>query len=145
MKMHLHPVRILFLICMSIAGPQSYAQTADGSQSLHQTTAVADTDAAKSLPAGTFSGDDIQLKLDTHGKFLLTGGAVEKPTRGSWSIQKKGSHTLLRLVTDNKHDDNWLFGVRSKNTLQIVDQDKLSVLDKPLNIYEDVGVLTRAK
>jgi hypothetical protein len=60
-------------------------------------------------------------------------------------ISNRHSTRLQALISNNKKDDDWLFGVRSKDTLQSVDEDKLNVLDKPLNINEDVGVLTREK
>lgn len=142
-----HFIKIIYLCCAILSGSQVFAQTV-GTQPTPSgnsavTTANAKPDAT--LPAGTFGGDDIRLKLDSQGKYLITGGAVEKPEHGTWTTEKNGKHILIRLISNNKKDDDWLFGVRSKNTLQSVDEDKLNVLDKPLNIKEDVGILTREK
>ncbi|WP_153045704.1 hypothetical protein [Advenella sp. S44] len=95
--------------------------------------------------AGIFSGDDIELKLDSKGRFVLSGDALEKTLHGNWTLEKSGLHTLLRLKADNNSEQDWLFGLRSNNTLQSVDGGKLKQLDRPLNINEDVGVLTRVK
>ena len=139
--------KTICLCSLSLLGFQGFAQTV-GAQSTQAgnnavTTAIAKPDAT--LPSGTFGGDDIRLKLDSQGKYLLTGGAVEKPEHGTWTTEKKGKHTLIRLIPNNKKDDDWLFGVRSKDTLQSVNENKLNVLDKPLNINEDVEILTREK
>jgi len=140
-------IKIIFLCSVVLLGSQGVAQTVasqptqTGNSAV--TTANAQTDAT--FPPGTFGGDDINLKLNNQGKYLITGGAVEKPEHGTWTIEKNGKHTLIRLISNSKKDDDWLFGVRSKNTLQSVDAGKLNVLDKPLNINEDVGILTREK
>jgi hypothetical protein len=142
--------RLFKIICfcsLSLLGFQGFAQTvsAQSTQAGNSavTTAISKPDAT--FAAGTFGGDDIRLKLDNQGKYLITGGAVEKPEHGTWTTEKKGKHALIRLISNNKKNDDWLFGVRSKDTLQSVDEDKLNVLDKPLNINEDVGILTREK
>ncbi|MGH8813903.1 MAG: hypothetical protein ACREXO_17970 [Advenella sp.] len=132
---------------LSLLGFQGFAQTI-GAQSTQAASSAVTTAIAKpgvTFTPGTFGGDDIRLKLDSQGKYLITGGAVEKPEKGSWATEKKGKHTLIRLISNNKKDDDWLFGVRSKDTLQSVGEDKLNVLDKPLNINEDAGILTRDK
>ena len=123
---------------LSLAGWQSYAQTASSGEN---DPAISPAKAA--FPAGLFDGDDIRLKLDKTGKFVITGGAVDKPLDGIWVVEKKGNHTLLRLIPNNKKEDEWLFGVRSKNTIQMVDEDKLKILDRPIDVNEDVGVLSR--
>lgn len=139
--------KTICLCSLSLLGFQGFAQTV-GTQSTQAGSRAITTTSAKpeaTFPPGTFGGDDIRLKLDNQGKYLLTGGAVEKPEHGTWTTEIKGKHTLIRLISKNKKDDDWLFGVRSKHTLQSVDEDKLNVLDKPLNINEDVGILTREK
>ena len=115
----------------TVAGPGTQPETVSKSE--------------ETFLAGTFSGDDIELKLDSKGRFVLSGGVVEKTLHGSWTLEKAGLHTLLRLSVDKKGEDDWQFGVRSKNTLQSVDGGKLKLLDRPLNIKEDAGVLTRIK
>ena len=127
-------------ICLSSAGLQSYAQTTTPVNSATAESAVQAT-----FPAGTFDGDGIQIKLENTGKFVITGGAVDKPLHGTWVVEKKGNHTLLRLTPNNKKEDEWLFGVRSKDTIQMVDEDKLKILDRPIDVNEDVGVLSREK
>ncbi len=126
---------------------QAYAQNANAPSMQPENKAAAAAAALKSagmFPAGTFGGDDILLKLDEHGRYSLSGDAVEKPLHGSWTIEKKGKHTLLRLISHSK-DGDWLFGVRSNDILQAVNEDKLNVLDRPLNATEDAGVLKRQK
>jgi len=140
-------IKSLCLCAVCLLGLQSIAQ-AVGAQSTQTGNSKTPTASAKSdatFAPGTFGGDDIRLKLDNQGKYLITGGAVARPEKGSWATEKKGKHTLIRLVSNNKKEDDWLFGVRSKDTLQTVDEGKLNVLDKPLNINEDVGILTREK
>lgn len=137
-------IRVSFLVCLG-----TFCLTVNAA------TAVAPSTAAASQPGiakseetfltGTFSGDDIELKLDPKGRFVLSGDAVGKSLHGNWTIEKSGLHTLLRLSADKKNEEDWLFGVRSRNTLQAVDQEKLKVLDRPLDINEDAGVLTRIK
>ena len=137
-------IRVSFLVCLG-----TFCLTVNAA------TAVAPSTAAASQPGiakseetfltGTFSGDDIELKLDPKGRFVLSGGAVGKSLHGNWTMEKSGLHTLLRLSADKKNEEDWLFGVRSRNTLQAVDEGKLKVLDRPLDINEDAGVLTRVK
>lgn len=140
---------IITLCCcfLGVLEFQGFARTASA-QSKHAENSAATTAIVKpaaSFPAGTFVGDDIFLKLDSQGNYLLSGGAVEQPMRGAWTTETKGKHTLIRLIATNKKDDDWLMGVRTKNTLQVVDEDTLNVLNKPLNITEDAGILTRDK
>ena len=138
-------IRIVFLVCLGAPGFTVNANT------LVKPLAAAGTDSgsiAKSeetFLAGTYSGDDIELMLDAKGRFVLGGSAVGKSLHGNWTMEKSGLHTLLRLSVDKKNEDDWLFGVRSRNTLQAVDEGKLKVLDKPLDSNEDAGVLTRVK
>src|SRR5690606_17159418 len=141
----LNLIKAVFLICLgmfwhtvnaaSVGAPSVTAGAGQGTVAKSEETFL----------AGTFSGDDIELKLDAKGRFVLSGGAVGKALRGNWTLEKSGLHTLLRLSTDKKSEDDWLFGVRSGNTLQAVDEGKLHVLDRPLDINADAGVLTRAK
>ncbi|RZT98318.1 hypothetical protein EV681_0094 [Advenella incenata] len=140
-------IKIIFLCSVVLLGSQGVAQTvaSQPTQTGNSAVTTANAQTEATFPPGTFGGDDINLKLDNQGKYLITGGAVEKPEHGTWTIEKKGKHTLIHLISNNKKDDDWLFGVRSKNTLQSVDAGKLNVLDKPLNINEDVGILTREK
>ncbi len=131
----------LLMLSLSAIALQSGATSLDEQPALKdgtKSTAIS----AVGFPAGTFTGDDIRLKLESQGKYTLSGGAVEATVRGTWSVEKKGTYTLLRL-TPTKKEDDWVFGVRSKSTLQLVDEEKLEALDRPLNIYEDVGILTR--
>ena len=140
-------IKIICLCSATLLGSQGVAQTvaSQPTQTGNSAVTTANAQTEATFPPGTFGGDDIRLKLDRQGKYLITGGAVEKPEHGTWTTEKKGKHTLIRLISNNKKDDNWLFGVRSKNTLQSVDEGKLNVLDKPLNINEDVGIVTREK
>ncbi len=136
--------RAIFLVCLGTLGPTVNAATAVAPSA----AAATEPGIAKSeetFLAGTFSGDDIELKLDPKGRFVLSGGAVGKSLHGNWTMEKSGLHTLLRLSADKKNEDDWLFGVRSRNTLQAVSEGKLKVLDRPLDINEDAGVLTRVK
>ena len=96
------------------------------------------------LLAGTFTGDDIKLVLKSQGSYTLSGDAVGTPIHGAWSINRQGRHPILQLVPEQK-GDTWTFGIRSANTLQLIDQDNMAALDRPLDIYEDAGVLTRSK
>ncbi|WP_193089064.1 hypothetical protein [Advenella sp. FME57] len=137
--------RTVILVCLGIFGSMVNANT------LVTPSAAAGTDpgpiakSEETFLAGTFSGDDIELKLDAKGRFVLSGGAVGKSLHGNWTMEKSGLHTLLRLSVDKKNEDDWLFGIRSRNTLQAVNEGKLKVLDRPLDINEDSGVLTRVK
>lgn len=97
------------------------------------------------LPPGKFTGDDIQINLAPQGQFTISGAAVGKPLHGVWTVEKKDKRVLLYLTPNSKKEEPWLFGVRSPTTLQLVSEDNLKVLDRPLNIYEDAGVLTRDK
>lgn len=133
----------LLMLSLSAIALQSGATSLDEQPALKDST-ESTAISAVGFPAGTFTGDDIRLKLDSQGKYTLSGGAVETTVRGTWSVEKNGKHTLLRL-TPNKNEDDWVFGVRSKSTLQLVDEEKLGVLDRPLDIYEDAGILTREK
>jgi hypothetical protein len=137
-------IKIICLCSATLLGSQGVAQTvaSQPTQTGNSAVTTANAQTEATFPPGTFGGDDINLKLDSQGKYLITGGAVEKPEHGTWTIEKKGKHTLIRLISNNKKDD-WLFGVRSKDTLQLVDENKLNVLDRPLNIYEDAGILKR--
>ncbi|MCB5362386.1 hypothetical protein H0484_01270 [Pusillimonas sp. CC-YST705] len=133
----------LLIFSLSAIALQSGATGLDKQPSLKDSTKPTAISAV-GFPAGTFTGDDIRLKLDSQGKYTLSGGAVEATVRGTWSVETNGKHTLLRL-TPNKNEDDWVFGVRSKSTLQLVDEKKLGVLDRPLDVYEDAGTLTREK
>lgn len=96
------------------------------------------------LPAGTFVGDDIKLILKPQGSYTLSGDAVGAPIHGAWSIDRQGKHPILQLVP-GRTGDTWSFGIRSANTLQLIDPENTAALDRPLDIYEDAGVLTRSK
>lgn len=140
-------IKSIFLCSATLLGLLGVAQiaAAQSTQAANSAVTTANAKPDATFAPGTFGGDDIRLKLDNQGKYLITGGAVEKPEHGTWATEKIGKHTVIRLISNNKKDDNWLFGVRSKNTLQSVDEEKLNVLDKPLNVNEDVGILTREK
>ncbi len=61
-----------------------------GATSLNEQTALTDSTKSTAIsdvgfPAGTFTGDDIRLKLDSQGKYMLSGGAVDATVRGAWS------------------------------------------------------------
>lgn len=139
-------IKTICLSSIGIFGSQVFAENvgAPSAQPGNNTAPTAGPKAGIVFPAGTFGGDDILLTLDNRGKYSLSGGAVEKPVHGTWTIERNGRHTLLRL-SSRSQDGNWLFGVRSKDTLQAVDEDKLNVLERPLNATEDAGVLTREK
>lgn len=138
-------IRVSFLVCLGTFGLTVNAATAVAPSTAAGNAPSTSAKSEETFLTGTFSGDDIELKLDPKGRFVLSGGAVGKSLHGNWTMEKSGLHTLLRLSADKKNEEDWLFGVRSRNTLQAVDEGKLKVLDRPLDINEDAGVLTRVK
>lgn len=144
MKNFRYFTKMMGICALGLFTYQAYAQNANAPSTQRGNNMAANSSkSAVMFPAGTFGGDDILLKLDEHGKYSLSGAAVEKPLHGSWAIEKKGKRTLLRLISHRKDDD--LFGVRSNDVLQAVNEDKLNVLDRPLNATEDAGILKRQK
>lgn len=133
----------LFIACLCMAASHGGA-TNLGAHSEAQFDTTTFLQSSERFSVGTFTGDDIRLKLDSQGKYILSGGAVDTPIRGRWTIERMGSHTLLRLTSSKKEND-WLFGLRTNDILQLVDEKKLFILDRTLNIYEDTGILTRDK
>ncbi len=106
-------IKIIFLCSATLLGSQGVAQTvaSQPTQAGNSAVATANAQTEATFAPGTFGGDDIRMKLDSQGKYLITGGAVEKPEHGTWTIEKNGKHTLMRLISNNKKDDAWLFGV----------------------------------
>ena len=135
--------KTLFIVCFCTIASYSGA-TNIGAHSKTQLDTTSSVQLSENFPSGTFTGDDIQLKLSRKGEYVLSGNAVDRPIRGHWKVEKKGSHILLRLIPNN-NENYWLFLVRTSDMLQLVDEDNLVVLDQILNIYEATGILIRDK
>ena len=136
-------VKTLLAACLSMTAIAGNAQPSD--RPAAAAASPPSGDAELILPTGKFDGDDILLELKSQGKYRLSGGAVEKPEQGNWTLEKTGRHTLLKLTANTGRPGAWLFGVRTKDVLQAVDKSNLKVLDRPLDINADAGILSRRK
>ncbi|UUO10498.1 hypothetical protein M6D76_15900 [Alcaligenes faecalis] len=134
---------LLLALFLGVSPAPGEATNLDTQNAPHQSRKTNQAHAAN-LPAGTFVGDDIKLTLKPQGSYVLSGDAVGTPIHGAWSVDRQGKHAILQLVP-GRTGDTWSFGIRSANTLQLIDPENTAALDRPLDIYEDAGVLTRSK
>jgi len=117
---------LLLALFLGVSPAPGEATNLDTQNAPHQSRETNQAHAAN-LPAGTFVGDDIKLTLKPQGSYVLSGDAVGTPIHGAWSVDRQGKHAILQLVP-GRTGGTWSFGIRSANTLQLIDPEKYGCL-----------------